>query len=103
MRTWLNDTFFNRAFTIEEQNGILTTLVDNSQSQCNPGFCKNGGNNTEDKVFLLSYAELFKYFKNNNSRKHLPTEYALTQGSYTRDETNEEGKLTTVSWLRSPG
>lgn len=38
------------------------TTVDNSKAQGYSGYSTDGGNNTEDKVFLLSYAEANKYF-----------------------------------------
>lgn len=62
LRTWLNSTFYNKAFSSAEQAAILTTNVDNSKYQCYSGWSTNGGNNTQDKVFLLSYAEANKYF-----------------------------------------
>lgn len=62
LRTWLNSTFYNKAFSSAEQAAILTTDVDNSKSQCYSIWTTSGGNNTQDKVFLLSYAEANKYF-----------------------------------------
>ena len=60
LRTWLNWTFYNKAFSSAEQSAILTTNVDNSKKQCYSGYSTDGGNNTQDKVFLLSYAEANK-------------------------------------------
>lgn len=34
LRTWLNGTFYNKAFSSAEQAAILTTNVDNSKNQC---------------------------------------------------------------------
>ena len=59
LRTWLNGTFYNKAFSSAEQAAILTTSVDNSSNQ---GYWGRSGGNTQDKVFLLSYAEANKYF-----------------------------------------
>ena len=65
LRTWLNGTFLNKAFTAQEQAGIVLTSVDNSKSQGYIGWSTNGGNNTRDKIFLLSCREAFSmYFKN---------------------------------------
>ena len=84
-----------------EQKGIVTTNVDNSKSQ---GYWStNGGNNTQDKVFLLSYAEAWKYFKDDNARKCVPTEYAVKQGAWTSSSYQVNGKATCYWWLRSPG
>ena len=114
LRTWLNDTFYNKAFSADEQAAILTTNVDNSKSQCYSGWNTSGGNNTQDKVFLLSYAEANKYFgveywQNNGATDKVksrvaPTAYAIAQGA------GKNSSYKTVDgidagwwWLRSPG
>ena len=100
LRTWLNGTFLNKAFSKAEQGAILTTEVDNSKSQ---GYWStNGGKNTQDKVFLLSYAEAWKYFKNDEARKCAPTDYAIKQGTWTSSYI-VDGRATCYWWLRSPG
>lgn len=62
LRDWLNTTFLNGAFTAEEQTAIRTTYVDNGKAQGCDLWDTDGGNNTQDKVFLLSYGEAKKYF-----------------------------------------
>ena len=114
LRTWLNGEFMNKAFSIAEQGAILTAIVDNSRNQEYSGWNTNGGNNTEDKIFLLSYAEANKYFgvqhtsvsgsKNNTKSLVAPTAYALKQRAYTRsDYKTEDGTAAGWWWLRSPG
>ena len=103
LRTWLNGEFINKAFTAEEQAAILTTAVDNSKAQGYSGWDTNGGNNTQDKVFLLSYAEAWKYFAADDTRKCAPTDYAVKQGVYTSRSKKVDGKPTCWWWLRSPG
>ena len=110
LRTWLNSTFYNKAFSSAEQAAILTTNVDNSKSQCYSGWNASGGNNTQDKVFLLSYAEANKYFgvtydnSSNTKSRVAPTAYAIAQGAFTYsyDKTTDS---TDAGWwcLRSPG
>lgn len=55
IRFWLNGEFLNRAFL--DDSRIITTMVDNSSTSTgfndNPCACEN----TNDKVFLLSYVE----------------------------------------------
>ena len=110
LRTWLNGTFQNKAFTAEEQKGILLTNVDNGSSQSYSGWSTNGGNNTQDRVFLLSYAEANKYLdvtyddrKNTKSRAE-PTAYAIKQGAYTNSNNKTaDGAAAGWWWLRSPG
>ena len=96
LRIWLNDTFANRAFSQEEQQAILMTTVVNGSDE---GYWKtDGGNDTQDKIFLLSYRQAEQYFdvtinndENIKSRVQ-PTDYALAHGA---------GKL--GWWLRSQG
>ena len=94
LRTWLNGNFLNAAFSTNEQRGILTTTVDNSKEQGYSGYNTNGGNNTQDKLFLLSYSEAWNYFKSDNARISTPTKYAKSQ---------EGNGYSDRWWLRSPG
>ena len=77
--------------------------MDNSKSQGDSGYSTKGGNNTQDKVFLLSYAEAWKYFKDDNARMCVPTEYAIKQGAWKKSSGKVDGKATCYWWLRSPG
>lgn len=110
LRTWLNGTFYNKAFSSAEQAAILTTNVDNTKNQCYSGWSTSGGNNTLDKVFLLSYAEANKYFgvtydnSSNTKSRVAPTAYAIAQGAWT-SSSNKTADSTDAGWwwLRSPG
>mgnify|MGYP004621056637 CR=1 FL=1 len=94
LRKWLIDTFFNKAFTTDEQTAILTTWVDA---------------NTWDKVFLLSYEEANKYFDvtekdENNLKSRAPvTEYARNKGAGSYSYSTADGAPAGSWWLRSPG
>lgn len=110
LRTWLNSTFYNKAFSSAEQAAILTTNVDNSKYQCYSGWSTNGGNNTQDKVFLLSYAEANKYFgvtydnSSNTKSRIAPTAYAIAHGAWTSPyEKTADDIDAGWWWLRSPG
>lgn len=103
LRAWLNETFIDRAFTGSEQKGILTTAVDNGPGQGDSGYRTTGGNDTEDKIFLLSYAEAWKYFGDDKARRCAPTEYAVSQGAQTNNNYKVDGKAACWWWLRSPG
>lgn len=110
LRTWLNVTFYNKAFSSDEQAAILTTSVDNGKNQGYSKWSTSGGNNTEDKVFLLSYAEANKYFGvtydsiSNTKSRVAPTAYAIAQGAWT-SSSSKTADSTDVGWwwLRSPG
>ena len=111
LRDWLNTTFLNGAFTDEEQKAIRTTYVDNGKAQGCDLWDTDGGNNTQDKVFLLSYGEAKKYFDiatpgiNGPEKARIqPTKYAADQGAYVSEEfKTADGKDATRWWLRSPG
>ncbi len=103
LRRWLNGEFMNRAFTSAEQRAILETEVDNSKAQGYSGWSASGGKNTQDKIFLLSYAEANRYFKvtsenmSNTASRVAPTAHAKAQGAFL------SGNGTGWWWLRSPG
>ena len=98
LRSWLNGEFLKTAFTAEEQQEVLITNVDNSKSQGYSGWT-DGGNDTVDQVFLLSYQEAFEeYLKDDQSRICKPTAYAIAQGAIS-NHNSRSGWW----WLRSPG
>ena len=105
LRHWLNNTFLRAAFSSTEQEAILLTSVDNGSDHIAPGCSTEGGNNTEDKVFLLSYKEAEKlYFDNNDDRMCTPTDFAISEGASTYDDEQiVDGRGTGSWWLRSPG
>lgn len=59
LRSWLNSEFYNTAFSAEEQQAIINANVVNED---NPFWGTEGGNNTADKVWLLSLGEIERYF-----------------------------------------
>ena len=93
LRKWLNGAFLSAAFSSEEQNRIISSTV---TADKNPSYSTSPGNNTTDKVFLLSITEVKKYFISDEERKCAPTEYAIARSAYT-DSVN------CWWWLRSPG
>ena len=99
LRQWLNKTFLNDAFSSAEQTMIADTNV---SADKNPKFDTDSGNNTTDKVFLLSTNEVNRYFGSDEARQCVPTAYAIANGAYTSGET-KGGAATCWWWLRSPG
>ena len=94
LRTWMNGTFLNRAFSADEQAKILSATVFADE---NPKYSTDPGDATTDKMFLLSITEAEKYFTTDASRKCTPTAYAKAQGAYPSTDGNSWW------WLRSPG
>ncbi len=94
LRSWLNESFLNEAFTTGEQERILSATLPNPE---NPDYGTEGGNDTTDKIFLLSIDEANSYFASDSVRVCKPTAYAKVQGAYT------DGEGGCWWWLRSPG
>ena len=109
LRKWLNGEFLNAAFRADEQRAILLTHVDNSEKQGFFTSMTNSGSDTEDRVFLLSYAEANRYLgvtRNGSSMKALAvlSEYAKNAGVWTNEIYQaDDGEYAWFWWLRSPG
>ena len=120
MRSWLNgysssentqaidytgSNFINSALTSSQRNAVKTTSVVNKD---NIGYGTEGGNDTKDKVFLLSESEVYN------------TTEAESYGFLKARDTSDEGRRSRSStyakamgvdtftgncvwWLRSPG
>ncbi len=106
LREWLNDSFFNNAFSASEQSAIKNTRVINND---NPDYGTEGGGDTTDQVYLLSIDEVtngdygfsISSSESAKNRRALNTAYAKEQGAYTSTDTEYEGNG--YWWLRSPG
>ena len=133
LRTWLNGEFATKAFSSQEKNLIVTTRISTPSFKhpfrvggggltSNPNIVP-GGNDVNDKIFLLSFEEAKKYFKQNTELKDLakavvpwasdtiindvagvypelkctPTDFAKSKNVYGSDK---DGAWW---WFRSPG
>ena len=98
LRTWLNSVFLNNAFSEEEQKSIISIKVNNGKDQGRKDFVHtDGGANTYDKVFLLSYSEVMKYFPSEKDRLCTSTLFCRQAGVQVMGNGN-------CPWLlRSPG
>lgn len=94
LRQWLNNDFYNAAFSPSEQSQMA--LFNAVQPQ-NPRYKTPAGKATVDTVSILNYQELIHYMPTNLERRAKPTGYAAEQGCYL----NPEGD--SAWWLRSPG
>ena len=90
LREWLNNDFINKSFNANEKAMIPAVTV---PADKNPEHNTRPGNATQDKVFLLSIAEVEKYFDSDGARQC----EANTWGIRTNDDN------IAVWWLRSPG
>ena len=94
LRTWMNGTFYETAFSSSEKASIVTGNV---AAEKNPNYETDPGEDTQDKVFALSYNEA-KELLTNTQRRCKPTAYASKGKSVYTDETGN-----CYWWLRSPG
>ena len=99
VRAWLNNTFIKKAFTSAERSLIQTTTV---VADDNKKYNTDAGNDTNDKIFLLSVSELERYFKKMSDRECHPTAYTIAQGAYNAGSLYDTGTVC-FWWLRTPG
>lgn len=92
LRSWLNDSFLNVAFSPEEQSMILAKKTPAGE---NPNYTTMPGNTTRDKVFLLSIAEVKQYFLTDQTRKCRLVDSMVYSSN--------NNKSNCSWWLRSPG
>lgn len=76
LRTWLNGTFMQNAFTQSERNTIVSNS--NSSQSVNSSYIK-----TNDKVFLLTYNETQNYISQDN--RIAKTAKGVKVNTWTRD------------------
>ena len=120
IRAWLNDTFYNTAFSALQKEYIKLTTVKNDLTSANPNsdptfetrdkyvsfLCED----TEDHIFLLSFQEATNDAYGYNpdmenvadaAREKIPTDYAKSQGVKVSKDTGYVGNGT-YWWLRTP-
>lgn len=118
MRSWLNgygassntggssgidyagDNFLDTAFSAKEQRAIVETTVVNDD---NTDYDTEGGNDTTDRIFLLSLTEASNrnYFPNDISRSSTNTAYVAGGGKL--GSSMYDAGEPDWWWLRSPG
>lgn len=97
LREWLNNTFSEDAFSASEKTALIQTTLKNAD---NPKKGIDGGNDTEDLVFCLSYDEVTSYIGDN--KDYLISTF--TQSCEARKETEKvEADPPVTWWLRTPG
>ena len=101
LRTWLNGTFSDLAFTEDESNLINSTHLVNGD---NPNYGTEGGVSTDDNIFVLSLADSLdsnygfsSTTSSDTARKAKYSDYAAARGIYTG------ANPYSWWWLRTPG
>lgn len=96
LRGWLNGSFIEEAFDGEQQEHILTTTVINNDNEF---YNIEGGNDTQDKVFLLSLDEVRNYYDEDEDRICLLADNVDNSNEEIADLDSRQCNW----WLRSPG
>lgn len=94
LRAWLNDSFYNEAFSGSNKAKIVDSEV---YPHANPQHDTDPGNTTNDKVFLLSLLEVDSLFASAEDIACYPTQYAIRRG------VDCSSKWLSGWWLRTPG
>lgn len=102
VRVWLNDTFMKTAFTETEVNAIKETTVTTADNEWSG---EDGGNDTNDKIYLPSIEEMSETsygfsssYEQEDTRTVAITDFAQAQESLAWVESDAG-----LYWLRSPG
>lgn len=127
LRSWLNDDFYNTAFSSSDMERIVNAHNENPDSYelfkpwnfDDYEFGADGGNATNDNVFLLSWKEAEDYLDGklfddslsaedyNQKLLCRPTDHAKAQGVWTSSDSDDYYSPDTEGcclwWLRSPG
>ena len=110
LRKWLNEEFYNTVFTEEEKKAVKETTVVNEDNVYKDAdgeeYKVEGGNDTKDKVYLLSDKEASNStygfdteFEKSNTRQAKTSDYVKAKKVNGGDS---EG-MYCCWWLRSPG
>ena len=85
LRTWLNTTFFNEAFTAEQREAVCVSVLSNKAEEISES-TRRDNLNTVDRVFLLSWKDVFvRYFPEKADRRAAPVPAAACRGPETVD------------------
>ena len=113
IRAWLNNDFFNTAFTDEEKRKIKNSVIENLSYNTlteNVGYEKLDGSVTNDKIFLLSYDEVLNKSFGFDSvadnwdvlKRAKSSDYAKSQGLWVEHNSDSELYNTSYWTLRTP-
>ena len=109
IRQWLNDDFYNTAFSDEQKSNIMTTTLNNNCWHSLNGYSdykEYDAPSTSDKVFLLSWDDVtnsaydfsLRGSDYDTARRLKGSDYAKCQGLYSGSEYDGNS----LWWLRTP-
>ena len=111
LRKWLNDIFYNEAFSEEEKKYIYNYKITDDLRFFNDNFVKkdddyiraNNLGESKDKVFLLSYFEMIVYFNTATTDKQIlnPSLSRYAENKYKNISNNECNDSICSYWTRN--
>jgi hypothetical protein len=102
LRRYLNNEFYNK-FSSQEQTMIVLTENTNISNRWLDAYVGSGGNDTVDKVFLLSIEEVVEYFGKSEQLKNKPSPVSWVDDEFSEKRVATYGNKAWWWWLRSPG
>jgi hypothetical protein len=101
LRSYLNGEFYNQ-FSADDRAKIAETIVVNND---NPWYETSGGNDTNDKIFLLSIEQAVQYFGDSGQLANRPGRAARIDDEYNEERMSNSSNTGRpyAWWLRSPG
>ena len=100
IRHYLNNQFFNNFNTTDRARIAETRIANNN----NLWFGTHGGNDTNDRIFLLSIEEVIRYFGDSGYLWNRPDTMLWIDDRYNIARiANDAGGNISWWWLRSPG
>lgn len=100
LRQWVENDFYNDAFTPAEQEMINSTNVITGD---NPWSSEKGGDNVESRIYLPSIEEMLNTSYGFNASPDETETRKITATDYTKVQSKGESSDADVYWLRSPG
>lgn len=111
LRAWLNNDFLFEEFTQKEQERIVLAK---NVTENNPWYETTGGEDTDDKIILLTVNDVVRYFGDSGHLKKRPNNQWIDESieagkSYAIDDKYNEKRRAkykdeaTWWWLRTPG
>lgn len=107
LRAWLNNEFYNTAFSKTQQDRIKELTQENKSRHSS----KYDSNSTSDKITLLSFGDALNtsygfsssYSTYDTARNRKGTDYAKCQGLDLRSDFDDKYNGFSDWWLRTPG
>ena len=100
LQKWLNTSFFENAFDVDERSRIFPVQNKNLSNRLSD---VKGGGVTSDKVFILSVDEADQYFRTASDKTAMVTPYVFQALGFQATRKTAHNMMAGKWWLRTPG